>query len=131
MRTSAAINFEQVLFRFGRNLLDPFSAIRLETRTSCVAEIVRGETLLYAPVVATIASPLALQPKWMPGLEAGRTASARLPARRPAIPRTVAWGRIQSQTSDDREGVPIPSVNRDPSAVTPLAITTKIRRAQR
>ena len=70
---------------------------------------------------------MALQPNWMPDLEAGRTASAPLPARRPAIPRAVARGRIQSQTRDNREGEPIPSVDRDPSTLTPFAIATKIR----
>ena len=50
----------------------------------------------------------------MTGLKSGRTSKGRLPARRPAIRRTIAWDRFQSKAGDDCGRVPIPSVDRDP-----------------
>ena len=86
MQTAAIVNFEQVLFRFGRNWSIRSHSIPVGKINARVAEGVPGKPLLPGPVVAAAAGPLALQPNGMPGLEAGRTPSSPLPARRPGIP---------------------------------------------
>jgi hypothetical protein len=126
MQTAAGF-FEQILFRFGRNCPIPPDDSISEGCASWARK--RFQENGFYPIRWFVRAQvsLALQPNWMPGLEAGGTAGASLPARRPPIPRAVARSRIQSQPGDDGKGVPTARVNGDPPTLTAFTVTTKIR----
>ena len=73
-----------------------------------------------------------LQPDWVSRFESGRgNAFARLPTRRPFVMRGQIRRRVQTQTGDDRVGVAIARVDRDPLAMTAFTVLAKFGRADR
>lgn len=65
----------------------------------------------------------------MPCFEAERHPIRSLPARRPATGVIVPGCGIELQTSDDREGMAIARVKRDPFSAAALTKTAQIKRA--
>ena len=67
----------------------------------------------------------------MSRFEPGRTARRALPARRPTIVEAVIWRGVEAKAGDDRKGMPIARINRDPFTAAALSKSTKVGRTHR